>query len=287
MKVFLTCLSLLIALVGAGQQKAKVPSIGVVQNIENDSLLYGIGYGSIVESVGKLISPKTVSDAQFKENLHKIKKLRVPLYAFNIFIPGELKVVGPDVDEQAVLSYVEQVFQRARQANVKRIIWGSGGSRRVPESFDHSKAKKQFISIAEKIAESASRYEITLALENLNSTETNFITTIAEALDIVKAVNHPNLRLCVDVYHMLKENESPDIIQSAKGYVIYCEVAEKNGRTPPGVQQENFKPYFAALKKIGYNDRIMIECRWENVREQAGPAFQYLKKQIDEVYANR
>jgi sugar phosphate isomerase/epimerase len=84
---------------------------------------------------------------------------------------------------------------------------------------------------------------------------------------------------------MLKENESPDVIRKAKGYVVYCEVAEKNGRTPPGVQGEDFKPYFAALKQIGYRDRIMIECRWENVDTQAGPAFEYLRGQINAVYA--
>ena len=34
------------------------------------------------------------------------------MYAFNIFISGELKVVGPEVNEVAVLAYVENVFQR-------------------------------------------------------------------------------------------------------------------------------------------------------------------------------
>ncbi len=268
------------------QKKNIIPEIGIVQSIENDSLLQRLGYRGIVESVGKLISPRTITEEQLENNLIKIKNSRIPLYAFNIFIPGELKVVGPAVDEQAVLKYVKEVFERARKANVNRIIWGSGGSRRIPEGFDASTAKQQFISIAKKIAQLASEHGIILALESLNSTETNFITTLEEALSIVKAVNNKSLRLCVDVYHMLKENESPESIRKAKGYVVYCEVAEKNGRTPPGVQGEDFKPYFAALKQIGYHDKIMIECRWENVYTQAAPAFAYLRQQIDEVYGH-
>ena len=208
----------------------------------------------------------------------------MPMYAFNIFIPGELKVVGPEVNEAAVLAYVEKVFDRCRTAGVTHIIWGSGGSRRVPEGFDPAKAKEQFVSIAKKIASLASRYNITLALENLNSTETNFITTVADALDVIKKVNHKNLRLCVDVYHMLKENESPASIEKTKGYVIYCEVAEKEGRTPPGTQGDNFRPYFTALKKIGYRGKIMIECRWENVASQGAAAFKDLQTQIADVY---
>jgi len=260
------------------------PAIGIVQNIENDSLLQRYGYRYLVESVGKLISPRTVTDEQFQSNVLKIKNLRVPMYAFNIFIPGELKIVGPDVNEAALLTYVDKVFQRCQVAGVNRIIWGSGGSRRVPEGFDRTKAKEQFVSMAKKIADKASRYNITLALENLNSTETNFITTVEEALDIVKKVDHKNLRLCVDIYHMLKEAEPPASILKTKGYVIYCEVAEKEGRTPPGVQGDDFRPYFSALKQVGYSDKIMIECRWENVAAQGEMAFQKLRTQIQDVY---
>ena len=268
-------------------QDGVVPTIGIVQDIENDSLLQRYGYAYLVESVGKLISPRTVTDEQFQANILKIKNLRVRMYAFNIFIPGELKIVGPEVNESAVLTYVDKVFQRCKAAGVSRIIWGSGGSRRVPDGFDHAKAKEQFISIAKKIAAKASQYNITLALENLNSTETNFITTVEEALDIVKKVDHKNLRLCVDIYHMRKEGESPSSILNTKGYVIYCEVAEKEGRTPPGVQGDDFRPYFTALKQVGYHDKIMIECRWENVAAQGQIAFQKLQTQILDVYGRK
>ena len=287
MKYLLFLLVVILTATLTNAQHARIPEIGIVQNIENDSLLQRYGYRYLVESVGKLISPRTVNDEQFQTNVARIKNLRVPMYAFNIFIPGELKVVGPDVNEQAVLEYVEKVFQRCQAAGVNRIIWGSGGSRRVPDGFDPGQAKQQFVSIAKKIAALASQYKMTLALENLNSTETNFITTLEEALDVIKKVDHKNLRLCVDVYHMLKEGESPASILAAKGYVIYCEVAEKEGRTPPGVQGDDFRPYFAALKKIGYNDKIMIECRWEDVAKQGEMAFQKLKIQIQDVYGKK
>jgi sugar phosphate isomerase/epimerase len=281
---YFICVLVLVHFSVEAQKKARLPEIGVVQNVENDSLLKAFGYLYLVESVNKLISPRSISEEQFQTNLQKIKKLDIPLYALNIFIPGELKVVGPEVNEDAVLKYVEGVFKRCNIAGVNRIIWGSGGSRRVPEGFDHKKATDQFVSIAKKIAALADKYKIILALENLNSTETNFITTVAEALDIVKKVDHKNLRLCVDVYHMLKENDGPASIEKTKGYVIYCEVAEKEGRTPPGVHGDDFTPYFAALRKIGYNGKIMIECRWDDVATQGPEAFKYLQKEIEEAY---
>lgn len=284
--IVLFCLIALSVTSLKAQKKLISPEIGVVQNLENDSLLQAYGYHYLVESAAKLVSPKNVSAQQFQEHQKKMKASRIPLYALNIFIPGDLKVVGPDVNEQAVLLYAEEVFQRCQAAGVERIIWGSGGSRRVPEAFDPIKAKEQFVSIAKKISTLAAKYKITLALENLNSTETNFITTVNEALDVVKKVDAKNFGLCVDIYHMLKEGESPAVIEKTAKYLIYCEVAEKENRTPPGVHGEDFRPYLTALKKVGYRDKIVIECRWEDVTAQGAKAYQYLKAQIDEVYRN-
>ena len=263
------------------------PEVGVVQDYENDSLLHASGYRYLIESTAKCFSPLKVTDQQFQEKLSSIKKLRTPIFAVNLFIPGELKVVGPTVDEAAILAYTEKVLQRCKTADVKMITWGSGGSRRLPDGFDPLKAKEQFINIARKVAAQAAQYNIMLALENLNSTEANFITTLHEALDVVKKVDHPNFRLCADIYHMLKENEDPAIIEKGKGYIVHCEIAEKEKRTPPGTKGDDFRPYLKALKKIKYKGKIILECRWENLAVQAPLAYQELQKQLDDVYSKK
>ena len=266
---------------------AQKPEIGIVQDLENDSLLRASGYRYLIESTAKCFSPIKVTEQQFQEKLSSIKKLKTPLFAVNLFIPGELKVVGPTVDEAAILAYTEKVLQRCKTADVKMITWGSGGSRRLPDGFDPLKAKEQFINIARKVAAQAAQYNIMLALENLNSTEANFITTLDAALDVVKKVDHPNFRLCADIYHMLKENEDPAIIEKGKRFIVHCEIAEKEKRTPPGTMGDDFRPYLKALNKINYKGKIILECRWENLATQAPLAYQELQKQLDDVYAKK
>lgn len=268
----------------SAQETILKPRIGVATGLENDSTVTAAGYSCIIESVGKRISPKNVTATDFQQNILVLKKLKTPICAFNLFIPGELKVVGPAVDEKAVLDYVETVMSRISQTDTRMVVWGSGGSRRIPDGFDRKTAEKQFIAIAKKIAAIAQKYQIVIALENLNSTETNFINTVGESLRIVKKVSHPNLRINTDIYHMLKENEPPAMIYKARKYLVHVEIAEKNGRTPPGIAGEDFKPYLRALKKVGYHGNIVIEGQWADFPKMAAPALQCLQNQIDEVY---
>jgi sugar phosphate isomerase/epimerase len=98
--------------------------------------------------------------------------------------------------------------------------------------------------------------------------------------EIVEAVNHKNFRLLADLYHMLMDNESPANI-SRYGHLLYhTHLAEKNGRTAPGVNNEDFTPFFKALKEVGYKGRMTIECSWKNLEEQAPNALKFMRSQI-------
>ena len=126
----------------------------------------------------------------------------------------------------------------------------------------------------------AGKYGVVISLEPLNSRETNFINNLTEGLKIVRSVDHPNFRLLADFYHMLRENESPDVIIEAGDLLYHCHIAEKENRTPPGTAGDDFIPYFKALKQIGYNGKISIECRWENFKEQLPGSVKSLREQI-------
>ena len=80
----------------------------------------------------------------------------------------------------------------------------------------------------------AEKYGITIAVEPLNRGETNFINSLAEGVEIIEAVKSPRVRLLCDIYHMLKEDESPDEIVKYGKHIVNCHIAEKEKRTPPG-----------------------------------------------------
>ena len=264
-------------------QNQKLPDLGFIASIENDSLLYMSGFKIIGETVGKMISPR-LSQSEFADNLEKIKNAKTKLYLCNVLFPAGIKIVGPEVEEERVLSYLDSVFLRADQAELRLIVLGSGGARRVPENYDYDRAKSEFIELCKKMAEVAAKHQIIMAIESLNSTETNFINTLQEAGAIVKKVNHPNFKLNADIYHMMKESESPQDIIDAGDIIVHVEIAEKDNRTVPGVMGDDFRPYFKALKSIEYYGPIFIEARIGDASTEIPQAFTYLKEQLSEVY---
>ncbi|RDC63135.1 sugar phosphate isomerase/epimerase family protein [Adhaeribacter pallidiroseus] len=275
--------SILFFLLSITSQAQKIPQLGLVESLDRDSLVYASGFRLMGETVGKMLAP-TLTEEQFKANLQQIKKAKSKLYLCNVLFPGSLKIAGPEVDHKKVLDYLDQVFARAKKANVPVIVLGSGGSRRLPDGYDQVKATADFIQLCKQMALVAKKYGITIAIESLNSTETNFLTTVQEAAAVVRQVNHPNFRLNADIYHMMKENEPPQHIIDAGKLITHVEIAEKEKRTMPGVVGEDFRPYFRALKTIQYKGPIVIEARINDATKEIPAAYQYLTKQLQEVY---
>jgi sugar phosphate isomerase/epimerase len=264
------------------QEGKFLEKIGISTGISNNGILASAGYSFVEENVRGFLVPAD-PDSVFEQKLALLKESKLPVEACNSFLPGNLKCVGPSPAHEEILKFGETAFRRAGMAGVKTIVFGSGGSRAIPEGFSREEAKQQFISICKQLAPFAQKYGVVISLEPLNTQECNFINSVAEGGDIVQAVNHENFRLLADIYHMLKENESPSNITKYGHLLYHTHIAEKNGRTAPGVNGEDFTPYFKALKEIKYEGRMSIECSWKNIGEQAAPALSFIRNQLAKI----
>ncbi|MDB5013318.1 MAG: hypothetical protein JWQ25_1520 [Daejeonella sp.] len=285
--IFKTVLTLTALLITSYTAKAqKIPELGIVSSLEQDSLIYASGFTMLGESVGRMISP-SLTEEQFAFNLQQIKKAKCKLYVCNVFFPSQIKIAGPSVNEKRVLSYADSVFMRAKKARVSLIVLGSSGARRLPDGYNQEKAKVEFAALCRKLAMLAKKYQVMIALESLETAETNFLLTLKSAAEVVRMVNHPSFKLNADIFHMMREGESPKSILSAGDVLAYCEVAEKEVRSLPGVKGDDFKPYFRALKKINYKGRIFIEGSTKDPAKDVPLSFKYLTNQLKEVYSEK
>ena len=282
--VFVSSAILLIVLFGFIPGKESIPQLGIIIPLEQDSLVYAAGFRMLGESVGRMLSPN-LTEEQFQLNLKRIKEAKCKVLLCNIFFPGTMKIAGPAVDANRVLGYADTVLSRGQRAGIGLIVLGSGGARRIPEGYDTKKAQADFAVLCKKLAVVAKKYNIMIALESLEIAETNFLISLDAAAEVVRAVNHPNFKLNADIFHMMREGESPQSIVDAADILVYCEIAEKEKRSLPGVKGDDFKPWLRALRKAKYKGHIFIEANTTNPDIDVPPSFKYLNRQLEEVYA--
>jgi len=255
------------------------PRLGVCTSIANAAAVQSAGGGYIEESVqGFLVPDKPESD--FRPKAEAAAAASLPVRACNSFLPGSLKSVGPDARPDDIVAYAGTAFRRAREIGITTVVFGSSGSRSIPDGFDRGEARRQFVALLRRLGPVAGANCVVIAIEPLNRDETNFINTVAEGAALVREAGHPNVRLLADIYHMLREGEGPDALVAAGPLLRHIHIAERDRRTPPGVAGDDFRPYLRALRRAGYAGAISIECRWDDIAAELPAALKALRAQI-------
>jgi len=259
------------------------PTLGSTGGLSRGPALDDAG-GEFLEVAcrGSLVPDKP--ESEFAKKLEELRASRVPVRAANSFLPGSLQCTGPEADPEPLLKYAEVVFERAARAGIETITFGSSGARSLPEGYSQVDATREFTAILARMAPLAAKHGVIVSLEPLRKAETNFLNRVSQALPIVREVDHPNVLITADIYHMLCEDEPADSIVKAGAYIHHVHIAEKAKRTAPGVAGDDFRPYLRALAMIGYKGNISIECRWSKFEEEIAPAMAALRAQLADIH---
>jgi sugar phosphate isomerase/epimerase len=160
------------------------------------------------------------------------------------------------------------------------IVVGSPKQRNVLTGCNYQQAwewaKETFQASVARAAERG----ITICLEPLAPTETNFINTAEEAVRFVKQVGSPNFKVILDVKAMSSESKPiPQIIQETWPDFAYFHANDKNLKGP-GFGDVDFVPIGAALKAVGYTGCVSVEVFTfeEGPEAIATRSLQYLKR---------
>ncbi|MBR1576832.1 MAG: sugar phosphate isomerase/epimerase [Bacteroidales bacterium] len=240
------------------------------------------GLDYLEANVASFLVPEQ-SDSAFAAQRAAADGLGFPIYSANGFFPKDLLVVGPDADPERALRYARTAIRRASEAGLKILVLGSSRSRSIPEGFSREEAEGQFLALLRGMAPTAEKYGVVVAIEPLQESETNFINTVTEGAAMARLAGSPNICVIADFYHMAREGEPADDIVAAADKLVHCHIAECRNRTAPGVDGDDFTPYFKALKQIRYDGRISLECRWDDVSAQLPVAVRVMKEQIQAV----
>ncbi|MCU1422563.1 MAG: Sugar phosphate isomerase/epimerase [Microbacteriaceae bacterium] len=100
-------------------------------------------------------------------------------------------------------------------------------------------------------------------LEPINRYESRYLNLVADNLEIIDAVNHPNAGLLPDTFHMsIEEVDVASALDVAGDRIAHVHLGDNN-RLLPGHGRLDWDGIFASLGRVGFDGYVNLECSTE------------------------
>lgn len=125
----------------------------------------------------------------------------------------------------------------------------------LPATVSAAESRQTLVSNVRYAAEETRKAGVTLMLEALNSVDMPgfCLNNTRDVLDLIKQVDHPNLFIQYDVYHMqMMEGNLINTMRQNLSRIAHIQIADVPGRHEPGTGEINFSNLFHAIDAMGY-----------------------------------
>jgi len=112
-----------------------------------------------------------------------------------------------------------------------------------------------------QVADHAQQRDVKILIEPLDTSQTDVVNTMAEAVELVEKINHPSIQTMFDFHNTPNETEPFHVlIQKYFKYIQHVHVQEMDGRyLGTGNAVNEYVQAFQTLKDLGYNKWISLE----------------------------
>lgn len=253
--------------------------IGVCAGIENLDAAAAAGFDYLEYNLSQLAA---MEETEFEELFLKVKNAPVPVLYCNGFMPGTIKVTGPDADEDAWHVYLDKALFRAGAIGIKIAVFGSGGARNVPEGWPFEKAWQQLAAFFKTASVYAEKYNVKIAVEPLRRQECNILNLVSEAVQMTAWVDSPYIGVLADTFHMLSSHEPWEVLEKAGDKLWHIHISsplpDMSSRVFPYMGDgSDHSTVFQVLHRIGYDGNVSVEAGTSDFASEAGKAVAVLK----------
>jgi D-psicose/D-tagatose/L-ribulose 3-epimerase len=139
------------------------------------------------------------------------------------------------------------------------MVFGSPKQRGTGPGVNREQATKYLADGLAGLAPKAAARKITICLEALDHSQTQTANTLAEAVAIVKQINHPAIRTMFD-YHNVADEKEPSEVLVRRYYpmIRHIHINEPDG-SYPGAGNYDFVPVLKVLKEKNYRGWVSAE----------------------------
>ncbi len=156
--------------------------------------------------------------------------------------------------------YLLALAEATRILGGELMVLGSPKQRDLLPGVTQEQAGDYAAEVFTRIMPEIGRMGIDLCLEPLAPSETNYLNTCAQANRLIARVNHPNLKLHMDVKAQSSETEAtvPELITRYAPAAGHFHAQDVNLRGP-GMGDVDFGPILKALVASGYDRWVSVE----------------------------
>ena len=176
--------------------------------------------------------------------------------------PKTLHVTTPDAAlRESSWMYVSNLVDLCADLGPGGVmVFGSPKQRGTTGGSSREEATKRWKDGLAGVAQHAEERGVTILPEALPSSQCDVVTTLAEAVSLVREIGSPAIQTMFDSHNAEDETENhASLVDRYFDYIRHVHVNEMDGRHP-GTGDYNFAPIFDVLRKRRYSGWISLEA---------------------------
>lgn len=190
-----------------------------------------------------------------------------------VFGPGR-DLANPDAAVRSrTRDYLTECFRIAADLDAGFVagpMYAECGKARQLPADERRREWDLAVSELRTVCTAAADLGLAIAIEPINRFETDMVNTTADALRMIRDIDHPAAKVMVDSFHMtIEEMDLGEAIRAAGKDLIHVQVSE-NHRGVTGTGLTPWTDFRDALRDIGYAGSVVIESFTPDNRDLAG-----------------
>jgi sugar phosphate isomerase/epimerase len=170
-----------------------------------------------------------------------------------------------DIDNSNLLNHCKKVIDLACNNNVKNLVFGCPRNRKII-SNNILYNETIFINFMRELGNYINTRELIISIENNSkSYNCNFLNTIDEVGNITLKINHPKIKMMIDIGNILMENDNFENILKYKDIIYHIHISTpfmhplNNNFLNNNNNINYYKKFITILNQIDYNKIISLE----------------------------
>ena len=185
----------------------------------------------------------------------------------------------PAVRKQTA-DYLVELVRLCGDLGGRVMVFGSPQQRNLADGMTKADGLAYAAEVLAAVVPELAARGVVLAIEPLGPQETNFLTTAAEAMELIQRIGSPQVRLHLDCKAMATEAAPMvDLIRQYHPWLAHFHANDPN-RQGPGFGALDFVPILRTLDEVGYDGWVSVEVfdYAPGIERLAGESIEYMRR---------